>query len=240
MAIKANNFQLNSLMKRIEKNGKITLYHGSRGGIKGNIEPKSRLRCDFGSGFYMGTNPEQTKGLVVEDASPVFYTLEVDFSIIPKDKILFLDGTDWLYTIMAFREKSKEFSELKMAKEYINTVQKYDFVIGNIADDRMNEAIKAFTEYSLTDQGLEACLASIDYGIQILARTEEACKTISIVSERDIFGKEADDIRRFTQEKRAESRNIITEIKKQYQRKGYFLNEILETERERENDYEKD
>lgn len=32
----------------------IILYHGSKGGIKGNIKPISREFCDFGKGFYLG------------------------------------------------------------------------------------------------------------------------------------------------------------------------------------------
>ena len=35
--------------------GRILLYHGSKSGIEGIIEPKSRAQCDFGKGFYMGT-----------------------------------------------------------------------------------------------------------------------------------------------------------------------------------------
>lgn len=34
----------------------VLLYHGSRGGVIGNIQPISCERCDFGKGFYMGTN----------------------------------------------------------------------------------------------------------------------------------------------------------------------------------------
>lgn len=34
----------------------VLLYHGSRGGVIGNIQPISRECCDFGKGFYMGTN----------------------------------------------------------------------------------------------------------------------------------------------------------------------------------------
>ena len=39
-----------------ETNGNITLYHGSKSGIRGVIAPASRERCDFGKGFYMGTD----------------------------------------------------------------------------------------------------------------------------------------------------------------------------------------
>ena len=37
------------------KKNRIILYHGSKSGIIGAIEPKSRKQCDFGKGFYMGT-----------------------------------------------------------------------------------------------------------------------------------------------------------------------------------------
>ena len=39
----------------------VILYHGSRGGIQGKIRPCSRLRCDFGKGFYMGDITPATK-----------------------------------------------------------------------------------------------------------------------------------------------------------------------------------
>ena len=56
----------------------LYLLHGSRGGLKGEIRPCSRENCDFGRGFYMGTNPNQVKGLVVSDRNPVFYELKIE------------------------------------------------------------------------------------------------------------------------------------------------------------------
>ncbi len=38
----------------IKTNETVTLYHGSKSGIRGAIAPISRKRCDFGKGFYMG------------------------------------------------------------------------------------------------------------------------------------------------------------------------------------------
>lgn len=37
---------------------RILLYHGSKRGLEGCIAPKSRKHCDFGAGFYMGTQPD--------------------------------------------------------------------------------------------------------------------------------------------------------------------------------------
>ena len=43
----------------MENSGKIILYHGSKSGINGPIAPISTDRCDFGKGFYMGTDRNQ-------------------------------------------------------------------------------------------------------------------------------------------------------------------------------------
>lgn len=40
----------------IEFDDIVTLYHGSKSGINGTISPISRRYCDFGKGFYMGTD----------------------------------------------------------------------------------------------------------------------------------------------------------------------------------------
>ncbi len=51
----------------------LILYHGSRGGLQGPIAPKSRVRCDFGEGFYMGTDENQAKASVASDETPYIY-----------------------------------------------------------------------------------------------------------------------------------------------------------------------
>lgn len=107
--------------------GDVTLYHGSRGGIDGD-RPNSRVRCDFGKGFYMGDNPEQIKSLVVDAAAPVFYKITFKLSEIPDNKILVLEGEDWINAVLANR-KCPEFSQLKLAKHWLKELDKYDVVI---------------------------------------------------------------------------------------------------------------
>ncbi|MFR1077887.1 DUF3990 domain-containing protein [Enterocloster sp.] len=45
----------------------VTLYHGSKSGLCGAIAPISRKHCDFGKGFYMGT--DRTQPLTFESFS---------------------------------------------------------------------------------------------------------------------------------------------------------------------------
>lgn len=65
--------------KKIEAvHGKVLLYHGSKSGIEGVIEPKSRKQCDFGRGFYMGTDPGQALTLICDYEKSKFYIVSVD------------------------------------------------------------------------------------------------------------------------------------------------------------------
>ena len=58
----------------------ITLYHGSKSGISGAITPISRERCDFGKGFYMGTDRTQPLTLNCNFPNAKIYTLSVNLS----------------------------------------------------------------------------------------------------------------------------------------------------------------
>ena len=57
--------------------GRVLLYHGSKSGIEGKIEPKSRSQCDFGKGFYMGTDPSQALTLICDYDKSKYYIVSV-------------------------------------------------------------------------------------------------------------------------------------------------------------------
>ena len=56
---------------------RVLLYHASKFGIEGTIEPKSRKQCDFGKDFYMGTDPGQTLTLICDYEKSKFYIVSV-------------------------------------------------------------------------------------------------------------------------------------------------------------------
>lgn len=212
----------------------VILYHSSRGGISGDITPSSRARCDFGKGFYLGTNPDQVKGLVSDAQDPVIYRVKLQLSKIQEDKILILDGMDWVYAVLVNRERVPDFLSTNLAKNIKEEMSKYDVIIGPIADDRMNEAIRQFENYALTDKGLMACLSAVDYGYQFAVKTQHACDLIEILYEKDLYGQELEYARQYTYEHRQESKNIIQQAQMKYQREGLFLNEIVDREKKKD------
>ncbi len=217
----------------------LLLYHGSRGGIKGEIEPhKNRRRkfgyesCDFGSGFYMGNSPYQAQALVSNDDNPFFYVLELNVSAIPKNRILVLEEKDWLLAVLSNRKQCEDFNNLKIAKKWIEKMKDYDLIVGLIADDSMEIAMKNFMQNNITDKGLYESLKAVDIGIQVVAKTKFACKQIEILEENRLFGNEllkADELAHYTRRK---GKGAFEKCKMQYKNKGMTLEEIIEHEKE--------
>lgn len=211
------------------------LYHGSRKGINGDdIKPISRATCDFGKGFYMGTDPKQVKGLVVDAAAPTFYILNFRLSEIPDNRILELKDEDWLYAVLANRRFSSEFNSLKLAKDWIKRLKDYDVIIGTIADDSMKKAIDRFVNGELTDKALFACLTQVNYGTQYVAKTDFACSKIERISEQMLTEK---DFRQAYQYNRLKNKEAFVDFKRletQYNRRGVFFSQLIEAEKEKE------
>lgn len=211
----------------------VILYHGSKSGIIGNIQPESRRTCDFGKGFYMGTEPMQAKGLVTRFDNPQIYTIKFRLSEIPENKILKLDDDEkWLYMVLACRGAMTAKTS-SAAQKILSELKKYDVVIGKIADDSMREALNAFYENALTDKGLIACLQSVDFGIQYVAKTNFACSKIDILSQKRLVGMEKQNAAFYSVEMKHKCENVVEKMQEQFNGKGEYMHDILQKEVQR-------
>ena len=223
-----------------EDKDEIFLFHGSKGGITGKISPyNSRLNCDFGQGFYMGTDIMQTKSLVAKqdvNYKPFLYAYKILISEIPKERILVLKDMDWLYAVLACRnsDETKKYNDLPIAKKWRECLKEYDVIVGAIADDSIVEAMKSFAENSLTDQGLEACLRKLNLGIQFVFRTEFACSKIveEPIFKRELVKKEKVDAETYYSNMKYKARNVVKEYKKEYKGVGKTLSDIIEEQKQ--------
>ena len=162
----------------------LVLYHGSRGGISGSIKTISRERCDFGKGFYMGTNPEQAISLVSGDQAPYFYKLSLALSSVSPFRVAYLNNMDWAYYVLYNREKLENIKGSSFYNKIANLGKDKDFIVGPIADDAMNESMKRFVNNQITDKAFLESIRAIDYGVQYVAKTDFACSKIHIIDER--------------------------------------------------------
>ena len=207
---------------------KLVLYHGSKKGIIGDIAPISRSECDFGCGFYMGTNTLQPLTLVCNEEKPKFYTVEIDMTGL---KVLTVDiGMDWAMLIAYYRKEMEEAKGTPIYEKYAHMADGYDIIVGYIANDRMYTELSRFFNKTLTDVALINCLSALDLGKQYVAISEKACKHIKIIKEEPLSQLELSLLKDMSAERRREGVALAEEIEVKYRREGKFFDEILKGE----------
>ena len=211
-----------------DTDNKLVLYHGSKKGIVGDIAPISRNECDFGSGFYMGTNTLQPLTLVCNEDKPKFYTVELDLAGL---KVLTVEiGMDWAMLIAYYRKEMESAKGTAIYEKYAHMADGYDVIIGYIANDRMYTELSRFFNRTLTDVALINCLSALDLGKQYVAISEKACKQIKILKEEPLSQLELSLLKDMSAERRKEGIALAEEIEVKYRREGKFFDEILKGE----------
>ena len=211
-----------------ETDNKLVLYHGSKKGIVGDIAPISRSECDFGCGFYMGTNTLQPLTLVCNEDKPKFYTVELDLTGL---KVLTVEiGMDWAMLIAYYRKEMESAKGSPVYEKYAHVADGYDVIIGYIANDRMYTELSRFFNKTLTDVALIHCLSALDLGKQYVAISEKACKQIKILKEEPLSQLELSLLKDMSAERRKEGIALAEEIEVKYRREGKFFDEILKGE----------
>lgn len=210
----------------IHINKTVTLYHGSKSGIRGRILPISREHCDFGKGFYMGTDRTQPLTLICNYPKAKIYTLSVDLSDL---KILNIDvGLDWALLVAYNRGKMESVKDSAIYKQFRNLSKGCDMIIGHIANDRMFVVLDRFFNGEITDLALINSLCALKLGKQYVALTEKSCKKIEILEEKQLSEKERSKLKQESDSNRSKGISLANEICRKYRREGRFFDEILE------------
>lgn len=205
---------------------RIILYHGSKSGITGDIAPKSREMCDFGRGFYMGTEPAQPLTLICDFEKSKFYIVSIDMSEL--DSIEINADLDWAMLVAFHRGRMDKIKSTDFYETYSQIDADKDLVIGSIANDRMFYVLDNFFLGNITDAALVNSLSALKLGKQYVAKTQKACAAVRIEKEIPISILE----RRFLQDESDANRqkgiSLANDICKNYRREGLFFDEILD------------
>lgn len=205
--------------------GRILLYHGSKFGIEGPIEPKSRKQCDFGSGFYMGTDPGQALTLICDFEKSKFYMVSINM-----EELDYLDvpaNIDWAMLVAYHRGKMEKIKGTPFHSKYSNMAGKKDLVIGSIADDRMFYVIDNFFVGNITDQALVNSLSALQLGRQYVAVSQKGCDAVRVEKEVFLSYLERQFVMEIGEKNREKGISLASDICKKYRREGLFFDEIL-------------
>lgn len=220
------------IQKKIEKSAanisssdRVILYHSSKSGIKGPIAPISRERCDFGKGFYMGTEPYQPLTLISDFEKSKFYVISLDMTGL---RVLNVKpDLEWAMLVAYNRGKMDEVRGTSLYEHYAAMSNGYDVVVGSIANDRMFYVLDNFFLGNITDKALVMSLSALQLGKQYVAITEKACKQVKIEAEVQLSQLERVFLRDLSESNRVKGVNLANEICRDYRREGQFFDEIL-------------
>lgn len=203
----------------------ITLYHGSKNGITGNIVPQSRERCDFGKGFYMGSERTQPLTLICNFPKAKLYELEVNLTGL---KIFELPiGLDWALLVAYHRGKMESAKGTGLYHKYESMTRGYDMVVGAIANDRMFVVLDRFFAGDISDEALIHSLSALELGKQYVALTDRACRQIRIINEVELGVEEQKYYKQLSGENRNKGIALANDICRKYRRAGKFFDEII-------------
>lgn len=206
-------------------NRNVTLYHGSKSGIQGAIAPISRDSCDFGKGFYMGTDRNQPLTLICNYPNAKIYTLSVELSEL---KILNVEvGIDWALLVAYNRGKMEHVKNSSIYNRFANLSEEYDMIVGYIANDRMFVVLDRFFNGEITDLALINSLSALKLGKQYAALTEKACQKIKILDVHELSENDRDKLKKESEANRSKGIEMANEICLKYRREGRFFDEIL-------------
>ncbi|MDR2266279.1 MAG: DUF3990 domain-containing protein [Christensenellaceae bacterium] len=220
---------VNDLPQHLIKGNLLTLYHGSKTGIEGDIKPDSRVRCDFGKGFYMATQIQEALTLICSNSETVLYVVALDLTglkvvTIPSD-------IDWAMLVAYYRGRLNHVKGTQLYEKYSTMLLGCDIVVGSIVSDRLFLALDRFFEGIITDKGLIESLSALQQGKQYVAISQKACNQIKIVRKEKLPLLVRLCIEDISEANRQYGISTATDICRNYRRDGRFFDEILKESR---------
>ena len=210
---------------KLEKS-RVLLYHGSKSGIEGDIASKSRRQCDFGEGFYMGTESSQALTLICDYESAKFYIVSISV-----EELAVLDvpaDLEWAMIVAYHRGRMEKIKGTSFYNKYQEITKEVDLVIGSIANDRMFFVIDNFFIGNITDAALINSLSALELGKQYVAVTQKGCDAVRIEKEIPISYLEKRFLKEVSEANRVKGSSLANDICRNYRREGLFFDEILE------------
>ncbi len=206
--------------------GRVLLYHGSKSGIEGEIAPKSRKQCDFGEGFYMGTEPSQALTLICDYEKSKFYIVSIETKKLNSLEVP--ANIDWAMMVAYHRGRMEKIKDTPFYNKYRDMAAGKDLIIGSIANDRMFYVIDNFFVGNVTDAALVNSLSVLQLGKQYVAVTQKGCDAVRVECEVNISYLERLSTKDVSYENRARGISLANDICKNYRREGLFFDEILD------------
>lgn len=209
-----------------QRQGFVCLYHGSKHGIKDEIDlNKANEYNDFGKGFYLGQTLEQASTFVslYEDSAVYSYGIYMN----NLKTYTFENNNEWIISIAYQYGALDKYKDSKKLKKILDKQKGADVIIAPIADNRILSIIKEFTDGSITDKGCCFALNALNLGKQYVLKTNKAIKHLGFIKEYYECKQEKQDYDILRTNRQQERYDAIANFRSQFKNKGKYIDEIL-------------
>lgn len=226
----SKNLELNKIKSMFFKEeaykDSIILFHGSKDGIKGDVElSKARANNDFGQGFYLGESLDQSISFVSKFSRSSAYIFS--FKTTDLKGIRYEVDRDWMLTIAYFRNTLDEYESNPTIRKLVDRLNDVDFICAPIADNRMFRIIDTFISGEITDEQCKHCLAATNLGYQYVIKSNKALNNLMMLENCYITAKEKEAYLKQKREFDSLGQNKVKLARIEYRGKGKYIEEIL-------------
>ena len=209
-----------------DSNSRKLLCHGSRNGITGKIRlDASGESNDFGNGFYLGETLKQAGMFVSEDENSSIYLMSLNTQGLKSVK--FSVDDNWMLAVAAFRDTLGDYINNDRVQKILDKINKADYIIAPIADNRMFELIDAFVNEQLTDKQTLYALSATHLGMQYVLKTEKTLDNLVNLDRCYICPIERASFNKAGEIESNTSLNKAILSKSKYKNQGKYISELL-------------
>ncbi len=223
-----NHIDLNRIKIEAFKNNnhQILLFHGSKNEVVGPLDLNHSHRfLDFGSGFYLGDNYEQSLDFVSFTNEGSIYVFDMIYDDL---KILDLDvSLNWMLLIALNRGKLEEYHQTSLYNQLSNMVNDYDVIIAPIADNRMFSTIDDFVNSAISSEQAIHAIKKLSLGKQIVIKSEKALKQLNLLERLYVSKEEKNAAKSKKIQEINEGESYIRNAYKEYFGKGLSISEVF-------------
>ena len=209
-----------------QKKHDVILFHGSKDEIIGDLSlDYSRSHVDFGPGFYVGDNYQQSLDFVCQTKNGSIYVLDVKYKDL---KVVELDlSLEWMLLIAINRGKLEKYNNSSLYKQIIKKYSEFDVIIAPIADNRMFTTIEDFAQSAITSEQAIHALKDLSLGKQIVFKSQKALRNIFVLERLFVSKAEKEIAKKEKIQKILDSDNYINNAYEKYIRQGQYIGEIF-------------
>lgn len=186
-------------------------YHGSYCEINKPDLKDTRQRVDFGAGFYLTEDVHIADKWAASKSEAIRNVYQLNFEGLRVYQIN--DDNEWFDYVIANR----------MGDTVPSKFSDYDVIIGKIADDRLFNAIEDYANGDLSKENAIKIIASMDYGLQIVLKTERAINQLKFIESKILHGFELANVKQQVIEDRNKGSQLYRNLKKRLLGGTYYV-----------------